>query len=151
MVTYNRILIPVDFSSCSKKALRQALAVGEKFGAVVDILHVWEPPRYVGPDVMLHLPGDNKSLADYVRDEAREELETLLAELNVPEDVEVNTLLESGDARRRIIELTESGEYDLIVMGTHGRTGLSRFFLGSVAENVVRRSYCPVLTVRERE
>ena len=146
---YKRILVPLDFSACSRTALAHALALAEKFHSTVDVLHVWEPPRYVGPDVMLHVPGDNKSLADYVRDEARTELEKLLGELD--ESITVNSILEAGDARRRIIELTESGMYDLVVMGTHGRTGLTRFVLGSVAENVVRRSYCPVLTVRERE
>ena len=146
---YKRILVPMDFSVCSRTALSHALALAEKFSSTVDVLHVWEPPRYVGPDLMLHLPGDNKSLGDYVRDEARTELEKLLGELE--ENVTVNSILEAGDARRRIIELTESGMYDLVVMGTHGRTGLTRFVLGSVAENVVRRSFCPVLTVRERE
>lgn len=148
---YKRILVPLDFSACSRTAFSHALALAEKFGSTVDVLHVWEPSRYVGPDVMLHLPGDNKSLADCVRDEARLELEKLLAQVKKPDTVTVNSILEAGDARRRIIELTESGMYDLVVMGTNGRTGLTRFVLGSVAENVVRRSYCPVLTVRDRE
>lgn len=148
MFSYKRILVPVDFSSGSRSALSYAIRLAAEFGANLDILHVWEPPQYVGPDVMLHLPGDSKSLSDYVMEEARQELDDLLRDLDPPTSLEITTMLESGDTRNRIIELTKTARYDLVVMGTHGRTGLSRLFLGSVAEHVIRKAECPVLTVR---
>jgi len=147
-----RILVPVDFSACSRAAMEFAAYFAGRFGASVDVLHVWEPPRYVIPEVTVEVPGEpKKTLLEFARSEAGKEMESFLEELQRSGTVKVRGRLESGDPTEVILELTDTDEYDLVVMGTHGRTGLSHLFLGSVAEKVVRRSRKPVLTIRHPE
>ncbi|MCA9521381.1 MAG: universal stress protein, partial [Myxococcales bacterium] len=97
--------------------------------------------------LMLYVPGgDGQSLIDYARAQAEEELEGVLT--RVPETkVAVNRRLANGRPHKKIIEIIEGEAFDLVVMGTHGRTGLTHLILGSVAEKVIRRSPVPVLTV----
>jgi nucleotide-binding universal stress UspA family protein len=132
----HKILAPIDFSSCSKRALERAVELAERyFGASIDVLHVWEPPRSFETTPM--------------RVEALRGMEALLAEHEANGIVKFTRLHESGDALPTILEVARRGKYDLIVMGTHGRTGIAHDYLGSVAEKVVRRAPCLVLTVRE--
>jgi nucleotide-binding universal stress UspA family protein len=101
------------------------------------------------PEVTVQLPGEmRQTLADFARSEAGKEMAQFLAELQGQGEVEIRGRLESGDPTEIVLGLAEREGYDLIVMGTHGRTGLSHLFLGSVAEKVVRRALCPVLTIR---
>ena len=146
-----KILVPVDFSSCSAAALRYAVDLARDLGAQLEVLHVLELPHYVIPDAMIEVPGDRRqSLTDFARGSAKKELDTMLGEFDLDPPT-VTRAMVNGYPRDAILERVESGEYDLLVMGTHGRTGLSHLFLGSVAEQVVRRSPCPVLTIREDE
>jgi nucleotide-binding universal stress UspA family protein len=146
------ILVPVDFSDCALTALKYAEFVAKTFQAQIDVLHVWEPPRYVLPDITVQIPGQaDQTLMDFARSEAGKDMEKFLMALEDDGTVEVRGRLESGDPTDRILELAAKGEYDMIVMGTHGRTGLSHLFLGSVAEKVVRRASCPVLTIRRSD
>jgi len=146
-----KVLVPIDFSKCSTHAARKAVELVKSFGAQVDLLHVLELPHYVIPDVMVTVPGEEKkSLTEFAHGEAAKDIEKLLAEL-ADSGVKVNTRLKSGYPREEILAAAEEGEYDLVVMGTHGRRGLSHLFLGSVAEQVVRRASCPVLTIRSPE
>lgn len=148
MVPFKRILVPVDFSDCAIVALNYALRLAGSFAAQVDVLHVWEQPYYVGPDVMLYIPGgDGQSLVDYARAQAENELESVLASAENESKVKLTRRLATGRPHRKIIEIAELEGFDLIVMGTHGRTGLSHLILGSVAEKVIRQSPCPVLTL----
>jgi nucleotide-binding universal stress UspA family protein len=145
MPTIRRILVPVDFSACSRAALDYAAFLGERFGAAIDVLHVWEPPGYVGPEVMINVPGrTGLPLVEFARTEAGREMEKFLAALEERKIVEVNGRLETGMPVNMILSAAADRDYDLIVMGTHGRTG----FMGSVTERVVRRAPCPVLTLR---
>ena len=145
-----KILVPTDFSACSRLALDYAMFFGRHCGSQIDVLHIWEPPRYVIPEVTVQLPGEvRRSLADFARAEAGKEMDGLLAGLTVPGNVAVRGRLESGDPTEIIVELAAKESFELVVMGTHGRTGLSHVFLGSVAEKVVRRAGCPVLTIRQ--
>jgi len=139
------ILAPTDFSDFSKQALEYAAAFARTFGARLSLLHVIETPAfpvegYVPPNLGTTL------LADLERG-ARDELERLLPETEV---LPVNVVREVkiGTPYRTIIETAEEEKVDLIVMATHGRTGLSHLLIGSVAERVVRTAPCPVLTVR---
>lgn len=146
----DKILVPVDFSVCSRAALEMAEVIAEKFGASVDVLHVWEPPRYVIPEVTVQLPGEpQQTLAQFARSAAGKEMEAFLVALEGKGQLRVRGRLESGDPTEVIIDLADREQYDLIVMGTHGRRGLSHVLLGSVAEKVVRRAACPVLTRRQ--
>jgi len=148
MSTFNRILVPVDFSACSRAALDQAYSLAEQFGGTIDVLHVWNPPLYIGADVGLSFGESGRTLWDYARAAAAKDMEQFLANFQRRGAVKITFRLEQGSPYERILSIANSGKFDLIVIGTHGRTGLSHLFLGSVAERVVRHSRCPVLTVR---
>ena len=148
---FKKILVPVDFSPCATKALKQALELARAVSARLDVLHVMELPHYVVPDVLVEVPGTRKqTLTEFARGEAERELDALLAKVET-DDLDVRKRLEVGYPRDEILSVAEADGFDLVVMGTHGRTGLSRWFLGSIAEQVVRRAPCAVLTVRPDE
>jgi nucleotide-binding universal stress UspA family protein len=142
-----RILVPVDFSDPSRAALDYALSLKPLLGAEITVLHVWEAPRYSGPDMMMIGLGAPLTLIDYTRRRAGKDMQELLDGLRRKGN-DVHGLLEAGNPAVRIVEIAARDKFDLIVMGTHGRSGFDRFLVGSVAEKVVRTSPCPVLTVR---
>jgi universal stress protein A len=147
-----RILVPVDFSACSDKAFEDALELAGRFGAELIVLHVWQPPRTMGPETVFYPPeGTRQSVIHLVEQEARRQTAQFVAERTaLAPNVRVTTLVEAGIPYASIVDVGEREDVGLIVMGTHGRSGLSRFFLGSVAEKVVRHAHCPVLTIRTR-
>jgi nucleotide-binding universal stress UspA family protein len=153
MPTISKILVPVDFSEGSRKALRQAASLAEAFETELTVLHVWEPPLYVFPEVMVQVPGErNQSLEEYARVRADEEMEKFIADnLQPPLSERVQTRVECGHPFQAIVDVAKDGGFDLIVMGTHGRRGLPHLLIGSIAEKVVRQAPCPVLTVRDPE
>jgi nucleotide-binding universal stress UspA family protein len=137
------VLAPVDLSEQSDLVLKHAAALADAYAAPLDLLHVVEEAAYpsaYGLDPM------SPSLPN-VQDRAREALETLAGRLDLRTDP-VNIHVLAGNAARDIVEFAEEQEADLIVMATHGRTGLERFLIGSVAEKVVRRAPCPVFTLK---
>jgi nucleotide-binding universal stress UspA family protein len=139
MLPIRTILHPTDFSQNSDWAFDLACALAKDYGARVIILHVSLPPAHVyGDGVVLTQPMD-------YQDELRKKLCRLQpGHPGVP----MEHRLVEGDAGEAIVQLAEETKSDLIVMGTHGRTGLSRLLMGSVAEKVVRRAPCPVLTLK---
>ena len=147
MSKVEKILVPVDFSRCSRSALEYAVFLAEKLGSSVVALHVWEAPYYLLPDATVYVPGrEQQTLAQVAEVESGKQMAVLLRAYEGHE-VPVTGRIESGEPTKQILE--EGKDFDLIVMGTHGRTGLSHLFLGSVTENVVRRASCPVVTIRE--
>jgi nucleotide-binding universal stress UspA family protein len=148
-VAISRILIATDFSACARNALEYALTLASKQGAHVTLLHAWSPPIITGPvesPPLVQLPGrPGQSLSDYVHEEAARELRGLVDELTRRGYADVHAQLLLGDPRHVIVNA--SADHDLVVMGTHGRGGLARLVLGSVADFVVRHARCPVLTV----
>jgi nucleotide-binding universal stress UspA family protein len=149
MPILKRVLVPVDFSACSRAALDHAYLLAEQFGGTLDVVNVWRPPRYIGPDEAFGEP--RKTLWEYARADASKEMEQFLAEFQKRGRVRINSRLEQGNPYETILNIANAGNFDIIVMGTHGRTGLPHILLGSVAERVVRHSRCPVLTVRAGE
>jgi nucleotide-binding universal stress UspA family protein len=137
-----RILVPVDFSSCSGDALRFAHSLAGALGASIEVLHVMEPSG-----TMLDRVADRPSGGD--RASAEDLLRDFVAALR-PGSVPITERIEDGQPYDRIVSLARDEGFDLIVMGTNGRTGRSHMLAGSVAESVVRTSPRPVLTVRER-
>lgn len=137
-----RILIPVDFSPQSRRALEYGFVLARQFNAEVHVLHAWRPtpmpPIYWGqiPD-----------LDRFERSRAGESMKEYLSAL---EDggIEVLGRIENGSPEEAILRVATDGEFDLIVMGTHGRTGISRLLHRHVAERVVRSAPCPVVTIR---
>ncbi|HEY4106311.1 MAG TPA: universal stress protein [Polyangiaceae bacterium] len=149
MPSVQKILVPVDLSPSSNKALAEARAFAEAFGASIDLLYVWSVPTLIAPEAVIAGVGINEQpLFDWIRHNATTELAKFQA--NAEHDgINVHdSICEPGDPATSIVEHAKSGHYDLVVMGTHGRTGLSHVILGSVTEKVVRRAPCPVLTVR---
>lgn len=147
-----RILVPVDFSPHSDVALRYAFALADRFDATVEVLHVVEDPFVSGawnPEAFA--PNIPELLADLVAT-ARRKLEQLKASALHDGHRVTTTMLttvRSGRPADSIADAARTGKFDLIVMGTHGRTGLSHVLIGSVAERVIRKAPCAVLTVRE--
>jgi len=135
-----KILVPVDFSGCSKKALQYAIPFARQFGAELILLHVAQsyPPM---PEMG---PVDVENLVD-----AHEQLAALQG--TVGNVVPSKTMVRTGSPQGEIIEAAKEFDIDLIVLATHGRRGLEHVLLGSTAEKVVRHAGCPILIVRENE
>lgn len=135
-----KIILPVDFSHADDRALDLAVALAETWKARLLIVHVEEPPlAYGGGEMYYGLP--EPRTADLVR----------MLEAIVPKTpgVAFEHHLITGEPSEAIVRLAESENADMIVMGTHGRTGFSRLLMGSVAEAVVRTAKCPVLTLKQ--
>lgn len=149
MIQLKKILVPYDYSKFSQQALRYALELADKFSAEVYLLHV-----YVDPTLMLAVPemgaGPIREMLIGQRDWARRELEQIPAP-DWQKKLTIHREVREGNPFVEIVRYADSEEMDLIVLGTHGRTGLSHLFLGSVAERVVRKAPCPVLTVHHPE
>jgi universal stress protein A len=132
------ILAPTDFSAHAKQAVTSAFELAQKFRAKLSLLHVIEVPEYA---IEVALPLEN------LERDARRELSLLLPEADVAH-VAVTRLINMGVPYQKILETATAEQVDLIVMVTHGRTGLGHLVMGSVAERVVRLAPCPVLTIR---
>lgn len=142
----HRILVPTDFSEHSQRATEYALSLAERMGASVDLLHVWEPPPHLEPETLVMVPGDPGAQLEMVGLAQAGRLLHAWAERHQSGPVPLHVHLERGPAADTIVRFVQGG-YDLVVMGTHGRTGLARLFMGSVAQKVAARASCPVLTV----
>jgi nucleotide-binding universal stress UspA family protein len=148
MITFERILCPTDFSDYSAEAISYACALADRFDAELHLLHVLEVRPEATP-----VFGAGLALPSYSRESrtaAEEKLGHLLAE-NWQAGKRVVRIATEGTPFLEIIRYAKEHQIDIIVMGTHGRAGLSHIMMGSVAERVVRKSPCPVLTVRPRE
>ena len=148
-VQVKNILCPVDFSDSSDHAMRYAVALAQTFGVALTLLHVVAP-------VVAALPGETA-----LPDTLQTDIDELAAACEARMQQTVGALAAEGHAVQprvlngvpfvEIIRYARDAETDLIVMGTHGRTGLGHLLIGSVAERVVRKAPCPVLTVKHPE
>jgi nucleotide-binding universal stress UspA family protein len=143
MMQIRTILHPTDFSPRSEAAFQLACSLARDHKARLLILHVLERPVIVYTGVMMAPPPPPPT------EEERQALREQLQKIR-PNDasIAVEHRLEEGDTATAIIEVAREAGCDLVVMGTHGRTGLGRLLMGSVAELVLRGAACPVLTVR---
>src|SRR5450432_2641038 len=149
MPSLRTILVPTDLSPCSSRALASAQEFASAFGATIDLLYVWSAPSLVAPESVITGVGINEQpLLEWIRHSASEQLTKFEAEARQSGIAVRGSLCEAGDPASTILERAAAGKYDLLVLGTHGRTGISHVIMGSVAEKVVRRAPCPVLTVR---
>ena len=149
MGDYRTFLIPYDFSDPVRAALFAGVDLARRLGADVHLVHVIQPPAYT----YAGLPGTASAAATPLglNDEAARSLDDVAASLDVGSGSVTTHVLEGMNVAAIVCEAAEKLAADLIVMGTHGRTGLAHAFLGSVAERTVRQAPCPVLTVRAPE
>ena len=143
---FTRILVPTDFSEPSDAALEYAKRLAARFGASLTLIHVFSDPMLVGDFGMNGVVANASEMINDLRFEAEGGLATRITASD-RERFHATSEILFGATAPTIIEVARHRGIDLIVMGTHGRTGLAHAFLGSVAEKVVRTAPCPVLTV----
>lgn len=139
------ILVPIDFSEHSQKALRYALAFAKQFDAEVTLAHIVEQMVYPGDWMYPPL-----AVTDF-ETEKREQIIARLQALDAGSGIRTQHIVRLGRAWQEVIAIAEEMKCDLLILATHGYTGLKHVLLGSVAEKIVRQAPCPVLTVRPEE
>jgi nucleotide-binding universal stress UspA family protein len=145
---YTNVLVPTDGSAGSDRIVEHAAELADEHGATLHLLYVVDTASFAG------LPMDSsvEGIAAALEEEGRTSLEDATATVErVAPGVAVERAIREGSPATEIIEYARDGDCDLVAMGTHGRGGLNRLLLGSVAERVVRNSSVPVLTVRVGE
>jgi nucleotide-binding universal stress UspA family protein len=149
MLKLERILVPVDFTERSRRAVEYAVELAQLTRASVRIFHVWQiPPLTTATVAAEHYQPLPPETVDAIRREASRNMEIFIGSLTLPQRLAIHVELQAGDPASAIENAIDAHAIDLVVMGTHGRRGLSRFFLGSVAEKVMRTARCPILTIR---
>jgi nucleotide-binding universal stress UspA family protein len=149
MFTLKTILVPTDFSEASVAALNYAKGLAGAFGSTIHLIHVME-------DLLAHAwsaevyVASMPNLRDEIEKESRERLAAMLTDEERAR-FSAQTALVAGNPFLEIVRYAKGNAIDLIVIGTHGRGPLAHMLLGSVAEKVVRKSPCPVLTVRDAQ
>jgi len=141
-----RVLVPIDFSDYSKSALKYAVNFTKTFNADIFLIYVVEPVIYP-PDFSMGqivIPS-----VDLEMDKRAIEELNKLSEKNIPSRLKVKTIVKTGKPFIEIIETAKEENIDLIIIATHGHTGVEHILFGSTAEKVVRKAPCPVLTLRE--
>lgn len=148
MIDIKRILVPVDFSDSSSKAIRYGAEFAQRFGAELILVHILELPFYpVEQGLGMVPPG--------MPDEVIPEVESRLAEeraaAGVDAAIAVRLIVREGKPFVELIRLAREESVDLIIIPTHGRTGLPHLLIGSTAERVATQATCPVLVMRDQE
>jgi nucleotide-binding universal stress UspA family protein len=148
MIPFKKILVPTDFSKHSDEAVRTAADLSRRYEASVTLAYIFEPVTYALPEG--HIMQSPPQLEE-IHAVFEQRLVRAKTEAEATGALNVDAKLLTGPVATEITDFAEQGHFDLIVMGTHGRTGLRHLVLGSVAEKVVRTAPCAVLTVRARE
>ena len=149
MKKYRKILVPVDGSELSNEAFEQALSLASLINGTVTVLHVIE---HLYSDYTVLEGQDLISASSLIENETREQVNASLKEYikkGKKEGVKVRTMVEEGPVAHEIINLSKN--FDLVIMGTHGRRMITSLLMGSVAEKVSRHAYCPVMLVRKNK
>ncbi|WP_353185908.1 universal stress protein [Parapedobacter lycopersici] len=145
---YERILIATDDSDCSKKALQHGYNLAKAMGAAVALVHVIEPaaPTNYGADPLM---GQQPIIIPETTEIQEENSRSMLDEISKKFTgiTDIVTFSRIGTPKQEILDLAGEWAADLIIMGTHGRTGFDHFISGSVSESVIRKANCPVLVV----
>lgn len=141
------ILVPVDFSTCSMLVTRQAAGLAARLGAGLVLMHVAELPPGLSPETRVEVDGELRVAADYLIADTAARLAPF-AEAARALGATATVEARSGPVVPTILEAADALRADLILLGTHGRTGLARALLGSVAEGVARHAHVPVMLVR---
>jgi nucleotide-binding universal stress UspA family protein len=142
-----KVLLPTDFSSCANYALSYAASIARATGATIICVHVVEPIVPAVGYTGLAEPMPMADISEQLEDSAERQLPQL-AECEEFNGLDVEEVIVHGDAAAEIVRVAGEREVDLIVVSSHGRTGLGRILFGSTAEAVVRHASCPVLVVK---
>lgn len=142
-MTFQRVLVATDFSSGSESALRVATRLAKLSDTELVIAHAWEVPTAFGAE----LPAPSDTVLA-LRQDALQGIDAARRQALALGASHVSTMILEGEPSNAVVGATTDGTFDLVVVGTHGRTGLSRVLMGSIAEKIVRRSRCSVLVVR---
>lgn len=140
---FQRILVPVDFSKTSVNALECALGIAHKVEASVYLVYIYEPPSFMTGYHTLPIAISDEEIVQ----KARMDLDAIVPR-DLPANIKINSFVRTGKPYVEITKFAEEKNVDLIVISTHGYTGLKHTFLGSTTERVVRHASCPVLVVR---
>ena len=149
-IVLKKILCPTDFSENSEHALKYALALATLSQAQLELFHVVEPIAYPQSTELFEPVLDEVELMMKLQTAFQQQLEDQVTTLK-EEYPKITGKLVTGNTFLEIIQVARDEDVDMIVMGTHGRTGLAHVLIGSVAERVVREAPCPVLTVKHPE
>lgn len=147
LLSIRSILVPIDFSIHSKNALRYAVPMAESFGASLHLVYVVEPTIYPA-DLgfgQVVLPG----VEDELRDKGSDELGKLI-EREIGDRVKATSVVRTGKPHQEILREAEEKDVDLIIVASHGHTGVEHILFGSTASRIVRLAKCPVLTIRPK-
>lgn len=146
MEMIKKILVPIDFSNYSKKALQYTVKFAKKFSSEIILVYVIEPMIYPADLSMgqMVIPQSDVDLTEKTEGELRE-----LAKLEIGNSLGYRILVKTGRPFMEIINTATEIDADLIIISTHGHTGVEHLLFGSTAEKVVRKAPCPVLTIRE--
>jgi universal stress protein A len=150
-LTYKVILVPIDFSEHSKRTVEYAARFAARYRATVRLLHVFQIPDYAVTQYEHRQQGSEelKSQVDLAEEEAQENLSAFEQDL-LNKGIDANAYLRVGYPFEEIVLMANDPDVDLIIIGSHGRSGIKRLLLGSTAERVVEHAPCPVLVVKER-
>lgn len=149
MAAIKRIVVAIDFSKPSHDALDYAVGLARDVGAKVHVVYVVEPVEFSGVDVLGGAPIATQALVDEHLRQARREMDRL-KQKRLADLPQARATVELGRPADVIVSVGGKGRSNLIVVGTHGRSGLAHLVMGSVAERVVRHAECPVLVIPRR-
>ena len=149
MFNIKNILLPTDFSNLSLSAASYAVDIAKQYGAKIHLLNVLEktPPILA----IRSLDLSEEKIVKTIEEDAKNSLAKALEKINKDKSIEIVPVIKKGIDFETIIDYCESSKIDLIVIATHGRTGILRTLLGSVAEKVIRYATCPVLVITPSE
>ena len=144
---FKKIVYPVDFSDYAEEILEYAVAMTKKFDAELHLIHVIPNLNYFTPYESFLTPENLVAIEQNIEKDVAEDFDKLTKDLDIP----VKRVVKTGVTFLEIIDYVKEEGIELVVMGTHGRTGIEHILIGGVAEKVVRKSPCPVLTIRPRD
>lgn len=143
---FKKILCPLDFSEFTDEIVNYAVNIAGKYGAELHFLHIVPNLNYFTPYESFLTPENLIAIEKNIEAEVDKDFEKIIKKVDMP----VKKIVKNGAPFVEIIDYVKAESIDLVIMGTHGRSGIEHILIGSVAEKVVRKSPCPVLTIRPR-
>jgi universal stress protein A len=143
---FKKILCPIDFSEFTDQVLEYAVSITKKYDSELHLIHIIPNLNYFTPYESFFTPENLIVVEKNMEVEVNKDFDRVMKTIDIP----VIKVIKTGAAFVEIVNYAKSESIDLIIIGTHGRTGLEHILIGSVAERVIRKAPCPVLTVRPK-